>query len=267
MTHAYFQRPTPLILGHRGAAGVAPENTLLAFERGLADGAHIIESDIHVTGDGVPVLIHDPDLDRTTNGNGPVEGIGFAELQALDAGCRFTQAGAKAGDFANRGIRVPSVREAFEKFPDAAFNFEIKTSAQNVVESVLSLVREFDREDRTLLVAGEDAVQAILRGALLESRIRPALGASLGDIVDIVRAANEGKTPTSDSMAIQVPRHFGEQLLVTPELIEYCHAQGIQVHVWTINDPETMRDLLAQGVDGIVTDRPDIMAGLLAEAR
>ncbi len=264
MTHPYFDRPTPLILGHRGAAGVAPENTLLAFERGLKDGAHIIESDIHVTRDGVPVLIHDPNLDRTTNGSGPVAEHDFAEVQQLDAGCRFPRTEGDPQAYADQGIRIPSVREAFERFPDVLFNFEIKADTQGVIDSVLALIREFDREDRTLLVAGEDPIQARLRDALDRSGLHPALGASLGDIVDIVRGASEGKPHSSDSMAIQVPLHFGENLLVTPELVAHCHAHRVQVHVWTINDPETMSDLLDRGVDGIVTDRPDIMASLLA---
>ncbi|MDE0885169.1 MAG: glycerophosphodiester phosphodiesterase [Myxococcota bacterium] len=264
MTHPYFDLPTPLILGHRGAAGVAPENTLIAFERGLADGAHIIESDIHVTQDGVPVLIHDPDLDRTTSGSGPVVEQTFADLQQLNAGCSFRMEGSEAPSYADQGIRVPSVREAFERFPDALFNFEIKTEARNVIDSVLALIREFDREDRTLLVAGEDAAQASLRQALAESGIRPALGASLGDIVDIIRGASEGQPHSSDSMAIQIPLHFGEKRLVTQELIAHCRAHRVQVHVWTINDPDVMSELLDQGVDGIVTDRPDIMASLVA---
>jgi glycerophosphoryl diester phosphodiesterase len=264
MTHPYFYRPTPVILGHRGAAGVAPENTLVAFERGLADGAHIIESDIHVTRDGVPVLIHDPDLDRTTSGSGPVLEQTFADLQTLDAGCSFRLDHGEEAPYAGQGIRVPSVREAFESFPDAPFNFEIKTKARDVIDSVLTLIQEFDREERTLLVAGEDPIQASLRQALAESGIRPALGASLGDIVDIVRGASEGQAHSSDSMAIQIPLHFGENRLVTPDLIAHCRAYGVQIHVWTINDPGVMSELLDQGIDGIVTDRPDIMAGLVA---
>ena len=89
MTHPYFDAPTPLILGHRGAAGAVPENTLMAFDRGLKDGAHMIECDVHVSRDGVPVVIHDPDLDRTTDGRGAVGAMKFSELQTLDAGYHF----------------------------------------------------------------------------------------------------------------------------------------------------------------------------------
>jgi glycerophosphoryl diester phosphodiesterase len=264
VTHPYFDTPTPLILGHRGAAGVAPENTLEAFERGLNDGAHMIECDIHVTRDGVPVLIHDPDLERTTNGRGSVERIDLADLQSLDAGYHFVCPETRLTSFRGQGLRVPSVREAFAKFPDAAFNMEIKASQRDLVGSVLSLIRDFGREERTLLVAGADPIQAQIREGIARERIRPALGASLGDIVEIVVAAKQAKAHSTDSMAIQIPLDFGSERLVTPMLIDHCHSHGVQVHVWTINAPECMRELLDLGVDGIVTDFPGVMAEVIA---
>jgi glycerophosphoryl diester phosphodiesterase len=264
MTHPYFDRPTPLILGHRGAAGVAPENTLPAFQRGLADGAHLLESDIHVTRDGVPVLIHDPEVDRTTAGHGPVIDFDFAELRDLDAGWSFESATESGFPFRGQGIRIPSLREAFEAFPESAFNLEIKAPEQNLVPEVLKLMQEFEREDRTLLVAGDNGIQARLREEIRLRGAAPALGASLSDIVEIVRAASEGRPHASDSMAIQVPLDFAGNRLVTPMLIDHCHDQDVQVHVWTINEVDTMRELLALGVDGIVTDLPGVMAQVIA---
>ncbi|MCS5635840.1 MAG: glycerophosphodiester phosphodiesterase [Myxococcota bacterium] len=264
MAHPYFERPTPLILGHRGAAGVAPENTLPAFRRGLADGAHMLESDIHVTRDGVPVLIHDPEVDRTTGGHGAVIDFDFAELRDLDAGWAFESAAEGGFPFRGQGIRIPSLREAFEAFPESAFNLEIKAPEPNLVPDVLKLVREFEREERTLLVAGDDGIQARLRAEMARSGTAPALGASLSDIVEIVRAASEGRPHASDSMAIQVPLDFAGNRLVTPMLIDHCHGRDVQVHVWTINEADTMRELLAVGVDGIVTDLPGVMAQVIA---
>jgi len=267
MSHPYFDRPMPLVIGHRGAAGVAPENTLVGFETGLSEGAHMIESDIHVTRDGVPVLIHDPDLDRTTNGRGSVEDMDWAELRTLDAGCRFSDSAETRTDYSGRGIGVPRLRDAFEAFPSTPFNLEIKASAQDLVASVVALVQEFEREDRTLLVSGEDGIQSLLRRELTETGCRPALGASLSDIVDIAVSAREGKPHTSDSMAIQVPLDFGGNRLVTPALIDHCRSHGVEVHVWTINDPETMHELLDLGVGGIVTDLPGVLADVIAHRR
>ena len=113
-------------------------------------------------------------------------------------------------------------------------------------------------------VAGDDGIQARLREEIRSSGTAPALGASLSDIVEIVRAASEGKPHASDSMAIQVPLDFAGNRLITPMLIDHCHGQNVQVHVWTINEAATMGELLDLGVDGIVTDLPGVMAHLIA---
>jgi glycerophosphoryl diester phosphodiesterase len=265
MTHPYFDAPTPLILGHRGAAGAVPENTLMAFDRGLKDGAHMIECDVHVSRDGVPVVIHDPDLDRTTDGRGAVGAIKFSELQTLDAGYHFVCPETGKADYRNQGIRVPSLHQAFTDFPQTSFNIEIKAADRDLVGSVLSLIADFERADRTLVVAGDNAIQAQIRQTIARTGIRPALGASLGDIVEIVKAAQDGQPHSSDCMAIQIPFFFGAERLVTPGLIDHCHAHGVQVHVWTINSPEHMTELLDLGVDGLVTDWPGLLAEVLAQ--
>ncbi|MBW2229780.1 MAG: glycerophosphodiester phosphodiesterase [Deltaproteobacteria bacterium] len=265
MLHPYFDVTRPVILGHRGAAGVAPENTLAAFARGLADGAHIIESDVQRTKDGVPVLIHDAELDRTTDGHGPVASLTWAELQELDAGHWFTAADTGDFPFRGRGHRVPSLKQTFEAWPEARFNLELKAESREMVAEVVRLVQKLDRENRTLLTAGEDRVQAMLREELEESGARPALGASLADILAVVQSALAGAVPSTDSMALQIPTEFAGNPLVTPELVAHCHAHGIEVHVWTVNDPDEIRRLIALGVDGIVTDYPGRMAQLCAE--
>jgi glycerophosphoryl diester phosphodiesterase len=267
MPHPYFDLPRPLILGHRGAAGVAPENTLAAFARGLADGAQIVESDVHVSRDGVPMLIHDPQVDRTTDGRGLLASLDVAVVQKLDAGYRFTSEDGAAFPFRGQGLRVPTLRETFAAHPDVRFNLEIKAPGRELIRRIVDLVVEFDREDRTLLVAGEDAIQRDLRAVLAETGARPALGASLSDILDVVRAATEGRAPTTDSMALQIPADFAGKPLVTRELVEHCHAHALHVHVWTINEPAEMRRLLDLGVDGLVTDRPDRMADLIDRDR
>lgn len=260
MTHPYFSVPIPTILGHRGAGGVAPENTLASFERALADGADILESDVHVTRDGVPVLIHDPDLDRTTDGSGPVRDRTLAELRHLDAACRFEDDGTP---LRGRGITVPSLEEAFDAFPQARFNLEIKALSGGVVDRVVELVQARKREDTTLLVAGEDEIQAELRRVLARRGARPALGASLADILAVIRSARDGAAPDTDSMALQIPKDFGEDPLVTRELLGHAHAHGMAVHVWTINDEDEMAELLDLGVDGLVTDFPGRLRALL----
>jgi len=264
-SHPYFDLPHPTVLGHRGAAGSAPENTLASFALALEQGAHIIESDVHVTRDGVPVLIHDPDIDRTTEARGRVDSFSFEELQRFDAAHRFDPSHEGVHAERGRGRLIPSVREAFERFPTARFNFELKASGALLPEAVLDLILDFDRSETTLLTAGADADMACLRTALAASAARPAIGASLADILEVVQSAVEGRAPKTDSMAIQIPEAFAGQPLVTPELVAHAQAHGIAVHVWTINTADEMHSLLDLGVDGLVTDHPERMVAVLRD--
>ncbi len=261
--HPYFDVPRPTVLGHRGSAGSAPENTLASFALALEQGADILESDVHVTADGVPVLIHDPEVDRTTDGEGLVSALTFDELQALDAGFRFGDEASGTFPERDRGHRVPSVEQAFERFPDARFNLEIKAPGVALAAALLELIGRFDRADRTLLTAGEDPDMASLREALAASDVAPARGASRADILAVVQAALESRAPETDSMAIQIPDEFAGKPLVTDELVRHAHAHCIAVHVWTINEPSEMQRLLDLGVDGLVTDHPGRMAELV----
>lgn len=258
--HPYFDVPRPAVIGHRGSAGSAPENTLASFELAVEQGADILESDVHVTADGVPVLIHDPCVDRTTDGVGRVDTLAFDALARLDAGFRFGED--EGFPERGRGHRVPSLEEAFTRFPDARFNLEIKAPGVALAQRVLDLVARFDRDGRTLLTAGEDADMTSLRSALAANTIAPAVGASLADILEVVRATLEARPPATDSMALQIPDSFAGNPLVTPELVAHAHAHGIAVHVWTINEPADMRRLIDLGVDGLVTDHPERLVAL-----
>jgi len=263
MRHRFFDLPGPAILGHRGAAGSAPENTLAAFEQGLKLGAHILESDIHSTRDGVPILIHDPSVERVSQGVGEVSDLTLDQLRLLDAGHHFSPDQGDTFPMRGQGLGIPTLEEAFTAFPDARFNLEIKDGRPGLIESVIALVAEYDRADRTLLAAGETQVMHELRAALGRSSIAPATGASLGDIVAIVKAAAEGGPAPAEPMALQIPLEFGGRPLVTEQLLAFTRAADIAVHVWTINDSDEMRRLLDLGVDGIVTDHPERMAEIL----
>jgi glycerophosphoryl diester phosphodiesterase len=274
--HAYFDLEGPLILGHRGAAGDAPENTLEAFALGVEQGAHIIETDVHATRDGVVVCLHDAEVDRTTDGNGPVRNFLWHELQALDAAHRFIPgltpeddppADSDAASFTRRGqgIRIPSLGEGFEKFPRTRFNIEIKAATPGLVRSVIELIQRHEREDTTLVTAAADPVMAAIRSELVRTGARPAIGASTGDVLAFVRAALEDRAPQSDSMALQIPTDFAGNPLVTPELVGFAHRHAVDIHVWTIDRPSEMHRLLDLEVDGLVTDFPGRMARVLSE--
>lgn len=255
------------ILGHRGAAGDAPENTLLSFRTGLDRGADILESDLHLTRDGIPVLIHDPDVDRTTDAQGAVGDLALAELQSLDAGYRFGQAHPDGRRFRGKDLRIPTLEEAFAGFPGARFNLELKGGGETLASEVVRLVREFDREGITLLTAGQDAQMAQLRAAVDDAKSAVAIGACTADVAGYARAALAGSRPPPGPMALQVPARFGSTRLVTPEFVAFAHAHDVPVHVWTIDEEPEMEELLDLGVDGLVTDYPGRMKAVLERRR
>lgn len=258
--HPFFDVPHPIVFGHRGASGEMPENTLPAFQRALAQGADVIETDVHLSRDGQVVIAHDADLARTTGRPGQIAELDLAQIQARDAGHQF---GPGAGHpFRGRGLRVPTLREAFEALPGARFNIEIKRCAPALVAATLDLVAEFERAGRTLLAAGEDDTMSLLR-AEVARRARqappgasPALGAATGEVLAALRAMQSGSAPPPGPMALQIPPEFAGQPVVTAELIAFAHAHGLEVHVWTVNEEAEMQRLLALGADGLMSDFP-----------
>jgi glycerophosphoryl diester phosphodiesterase len=262
--HAFFDLPTPIVIGHRGCAGEAPENTLAGFERGLRDGAAILESDVHLTRDGVPVLIHDGVVDRCTEGSGRVVELDLAALQKLDAGHHFSPDAGRSHPARGRGLCVPSLREALIAFPEARFNLELKEPAPGIVERTIEVVAETGRAGTTLLTSANDGLMHGLREHVVSQGVEVALGASTGEVAKFAVSALRAEVAPTGPMALQIPTEFGGNPLVTSQLVEHAHANGVQVHVWTIDEAEEMTRLLDLGVDGIVTNLPARMVSLLA---
>jgi glycerophosphoryl diester phosphodiesterase len=263
--HPYFDLPTPIAIGHRGAAGEAPENTLPSFERALEARVAILESDVHLTRDGAVVIFHDAELDRTTDASGPVAERTLAELRELDAGHRFTPDGGRTFPYRGRGVRIPTLAEALDAFPRMRFNLEIKASTAGLIDATLELVSH--RAERTLLAAADDPIMADLRARVEGSGSEVAIGASAGDVLAFVRSALDATPPPPGPMALQVPPEFGGRPLVTPRFVEHAHAHGLHVHVWTVNEPAEIERLLDLGVDGVMSDFPGRVVAALAARR
>lgn len=264
MVHPYLEIPTPIAIGHRGCAGEAPENTLPSFERALAQGAAILETDVHLTRDAVPVLLHDDAVDRVSDGRGPAREQSLAELRRLDFGYRFSPDAGRSHPYRGRGVRLATLQEAFERLPGARFNLELKEDLPGMVERTLELIREAGREALTLVTAAEDRLMARLREAIEASGSGVAQGASAGDVLAFLRAAERGVAPPPGPVALQVPPEFAGRPLVTRAFVAHAHAHGLQVHVWTVNEPDEMRRLLALGADGLVSDFPARVAEVAA---
>lgn len=248
----------PLLIAHRGGSALAPENTLLAFRRAIEWWrADILELDVHATRDGEVVVLHDDTVDRTTDGRGAVAALTLAELRALDAGYRFTPDGGATFPFRGRGITIPTLREVLTEFPRARVNVEIKAGAAQA--PLLRLLTDAGDPSRVLIAAGE-------RGNRARFTHYPGPVSAAGSELKwfyglhLARAARLFR-PRVD--AFQMPEWYGGRRVLTPRFVRDAHRLGLAVHVWTVDDEADMRRLLAWGVDGLITDRPDVAARVL----
>jgi len=258
-----FHGRKPRLFGHRGAAGVAPENTLPSFRRALADGVDVFELDVHATRDGEVVVLHDALLDRTTDGAGPVAAITYAELARHDAGYRFTPDGGATFPFRGQGIRVPRLGDLLAEFPEVPLNIEIKVPGDALRDAVVAMVRA--ARAPIVLAAEHDVIMQAIRHAA------PELPTSLaaGEVAAFIFGLAEGRTPPlpAGAVALQIPPSFGDVTLVTPETVAAAHALGAEMHVWTINDAAEAARLLDLGCDAVMTDVPHVIAPLVRQRR
>lgn len=257
----YLDGPRPRLFAHRGGSLIAPENTLAAFAAGLAAGADRLELDVHATADGHVVVLHDATVDRTTDGSGEVRSLALAELARLDAGFRFTDESG-AFSYRSRGVRVPTLAELLGAFPETPLNIEIKQNEPPIEEAVLAVLDRFGARRRVLLAAEEASIMERIRAAAPEV---PTSFSAL-EVADFIgRLGNRdwrGYRPPG--IALQIPPAYEGIELVTAESVAAAHALGLEVHVWTIDDPAEMEALLALGMDGLMTDVPQRAAALLA---
>jgi len=255
MAAGYFAGAVPRVFGHRGAAGLAPENTIPSFALALALGADMLEFDVHASRDGVIVVTHDPTLERTTNGSGPVREHVWYDLQQLDAGYWFTRGGGEY-PFRGHGVRLASLEAVLRAFPLAYCNIEIKSDDPGCVEVVVDVVRQLNSENRVLLAAERDETMEHIR----RHANGMATGFAAGEVAEFVSRVQNGTTAqySPAGRALQIPPRFGDIELVTPAAVAAAHALGLEMHVWTINDPEEIDRLLALHVDGIMSDLPGV---------
>ncbi len=259
---AYFTPPRPRVFGHRGAAGVAPENTLPSFALAASLGAEYLELDVHATSDGVVVVLHDPTLERTTDGSGPVADHTWAEVAALDAGFRFSPDGTWF-PYRGQGVRIPALDAVLSAFPGQRFNIEIKQATPPIIDTVLALLDHNGATDRTLLAAEHDEIMQSIRAA---AGGRIATGTSAAEVAAFIDRVARGDLAgyAHPGQALQIPTEFAGIDLVTPATIAAAHQLGCEIHVWTINDAAEIERLLDLGVDGVMSDLPGLVSAAVA---
>ncbi|MDI3289245.1 glycerophosphodiester phosphodiesterase [Polyangium sp. 15x6] len=253
----YKDGPRPRLFAHRGASGTAPENTLPAFAAALAAGADRLELDVHLTADEEVIVLHDEDVARTTDGAGPASEKRFSEIRELDAGYGFQDPDG-AHPFRGRGIRIPTLAEVLTSLPGVPLNIELKADEAALVSAVQWVLDRHDGRERVLLTAEP--------GSLMEKIRRRIPGVLTGmclpeSLEFLCNGGNPGYV--ARGFALQVPTSLPGIPIVTPYFVEVAHACGLEVHAWVINEEAEMRALLAMGVDGIMTDFPELGAEVL----
>jgi glycerophosphoryl diester phosphodiesterase len=255
----------PLVIAHRGGAGLWPENTLHAFEGAHALGADVLELDVRPSAEGELVVVHDATLGRTTDGAGPVSARTVAELKRLDAGHRWTADGGRTFPFRGRGLTVPTLREVFERLPAARFNIEPKDESAETVGRLCRLIRERKVAERVVVGSFRQSLIEEFRRACPE--VATAAGpVEAGKFLALYRAGLASSFSPA-MQALQIPEHAGGVPVITAEFVAAARERNLQVHAWTINDEAAMRRLIGAGVDGIMTDYPDRLLALIRRAK
>jgi len=251
----------PLVMAHRGGAGLWPENTMYGFERAVDLGVDMLETEIHSTADNILVLMHDSTVDRTTNGSGPIRAFTLEELKTLDAGYNWTSDGGQTFPFRGCGITVPTLEEVFTALPTARINIDIKQEKPSLVEPLCKTIRTFDMTDKVMVASFNSKVLKAFR------RVCPEVTTSAGTgevaFFFMVNMVFLGAVYRPACQAFQVPEYSSGLRVLTKRFVETAHGLNLAVHVWTINEVTDMKRLLALGVDGIVTDYPDRLISLL----
>ena len=260
--HPFWRPPGPRVIAHRGGRGLWPENTLLAFRNAHALGVDVLEMDLRQTADAEIVVLHDDTVDRTTDGQGPVAALTLAELQRLDAGFRWTADGGKGHPYRGQGVVVPALRQVFAALPDARMNLEIKGRGPAMAAPLCALIRDRGMAQRVAVAAFDQEAMDAFRAACPQV----ATAATRDEAVRFARlsAAFLGSLFAPRAQVLQVPERVGGHEVLTPRFASDSRRLNVKVEVWTVNEPEDMKRLLALPVDGIVTDYPDRLLAILA---
>ncbi len=241
--YAFLDHPRPLAFAHRGGAAAGLENSMTAFERAVRMGYRYLETDVHATADGMLLAFHDHTLERVTDRRGRIADLPYREVAKARIGGREP---------------IPLLEDLLAAFPDVRFNIDVKHPA--AIDPLVGVIRRTGALDRVCVASFSDRRIAAVRAAL-----GPRLCTSLGSR-EVFRLCAGASTRLLARLAprgvpcVQVPAWLP---LKARRFVDYAHALGMQVHAWTIDDPVVMHRLLDLGVDGIMSDRIDMLRDVL----
>jgi glycerophosphoryl diester phosphodiesterase len=244
MVHPFLQHDGPIPYVHRGGPVGLVENSMAAFERAYDLGFRYFETDAHVTSDGVLVAFHDRTLRRVAGHRSAIAEMTVAQVQAVHVG----------------GEPIPLLADLLAAFPDVRFNIDPKHDA--AARPLVTLLRDLRVLERVCLASFSDRRLSFLRVALGE---RACTAAGPREVARVRAAASTRRGVVVAADVLQVPRGAGPLALVDRAFVETAHAAGVPVHVWTVNDERTMHRLLTLGVDGLMSDDPELLRRVLAE--
>lgn len=259
--HPYFDGPDFMVIAHRGGRSLGPENTLYTYRRAVDLGVDVLEIDVRLTKDNNLAVIHDKTVDRTTNGTGTVDSYSMAELRKLDAGYRWSPENGSPYPLRAKGIRIPSLDEVFQVFPQMRINIEIKDPKPGTIKRLCRTIQE-NKMSAKVLIASFDA------GTLKEFRsicpdVATSAGASEAILFYALQRAHLESTYTPDAEALQVPESYGDLQVIDRRFLEASANRNMRVQVWTVNDINSMTKLVNLGVNGIMTDYPQKLLEVL----
>lgn len=238
-----------LVIAHRGNSAFAPENTMESLREGVALGADALEFDVHLSRDGVPVVIHDPTLDRTTGATGTVRDFTVSELKRVDAGYRFTRDGGRSFPWRGRGVTISTLDEVLAEFPATPFILEIKVAEASL--AVKAALERAGAASRCIVGSFSDAALRPFRGSGIPR------GAARGDVLGLfARAALPGGPPSLPFQALCIPPSFNGIPIPVLRFARMGRSARVVTHVWTVDDPRRAQRYWDGGVSGIITNDP-----------
>lgn len=261
--HPYYAENLnyPLVIAHQGGDGVWPGETMLAYQNAVDLGVDVLEMDIHITNDGKLILMHDETVDRTTDGTGEIESMTLTDLKKLDAAYDWSPDEGKTFPYRGQGIQVATLEEIFQAFPEMRMTIEIKKTNSSMAKPFCDLIREYNMQDKVLVASFHDERLKEFRAECPEVATSSAKNETT--VFVLLTKAFLGGFYSPIFYSLQVPEESGGITVMTPAFVRAAHARNLAVEPWTINDEETMRKFIEWGVDGIITDRPDILMEVL----
>lgn len=251
----FLKNERPLIMAHRGRSAFTPESSFQSFKEAFDLKVDVLETDIRITKDGIPVIFHDETLDRTTNGVGSVIDYTFEELQVFDLGYWYKDQKSGEYPFRNRDFKILSLSDFFERFPKIRVNLDIKDQIRKAPEEILEVIINSDAQDRVLIGSFHHKQIKKFRN-ISETWKIPTSASPIEVLAFLCHILFLSK---KKFCAFQVPMNLNFLKIVTKKNIKRAHSKDKAVHPWTINDPLVMKNLFDWGIDGIFSDNPDLL--------